>query len=158
MPSITCATCDAVFHARASAIARGKRFCSIPCRARSEDVKAQLRASASTRDISGDRNPNWKGGLVRGVNGRMLVYCPGDPEAKHLGGSHALRYRIIAREKLGRPLRPDEVVHHVNGDPTDDRPGNLAVMTQQEHTALHASDHRDIVTGRFTEQPARRTR
>jgi hypothetical protein len=29
-------------------------------------------------------------------------------------------------------------VHHVNGDPTDDRPENLMILaTRAEHTALH---------------------
>ena len=38
---------------------------------------------------------------------------------------------------LGRSLQGDEVVHHVNGNVSDDRLENLEVMTNSEHSALH---------------------
>jgi hypothetical protein len=47
---------------------------------------------------------------------------------------------------LGRHLQPDEIVHHINGIVNDDRPENLAVMTQSEHAKLH----RDPIEGKFT--------
>lgn len=45
-------------------------------------------------------------------------------------------------QQLGRYLTDDEIVHHVNGDPADNRPENLAVMTQPEHVSLHAAERR----------------
>jgi DNA-binding NtrC family response regulator len=48
-------------------------------------------------------------------------------------------YREIATLRIGRPLREDEVVHHVNGDRCDNDPGNLVVMTREEHSRLHSS-------------------
>lgn len=41
------------------------------------------------------------------------------------------------QEHLKRPLRDDEVVHHINGDKTDNRVENLAVMSQSEHAQIH---------------------
>lgn len=55
----------------------------------------------------------------------------------HSGGKRTYRYRLVAEQMLGRPLRSDEVVHHINDDPTDDRPENLRVMTREDHTVLH---------------------
>lgn len=69
--------------------------------------------------------------------GRALVYAPGDPHATHMGGTHAYEYRLVAAQKIGRPLKDDEIVHHINEDFTDNRPENLQVMTRAEHNRLH---------------------
>jgi hypothetical protein len=43
--------------------------------------------------------------------------------------------------KLGRPLQPDEVVHHIDGDHTNNKPNNLEVMDRKEHTRMHVKDY-----------------
>lgn len=46
-------------------------------------------------------------------------------------------HRIVAEQKLGRSLRPGEIVHHIDGNFLNNDPDNLAVMTQSEHIRLH---------------------
>lgn len=43
---------------------------------------------------------------------------------------------------LGRPLDFTEVVHHKDGDHTNDSPDNLEVLSPSEHTKRHIEEHR----------------
>ena len=117
-------------------------------------TKTKLRASiAANGGRRGARNGHWKGGRRMIHDGRTVVYAPGHPNARLYGGDFILRYRKVATEQLGRALHEDEVVHHINGNPTDDRPENLSVMKQSEHARCHLEGRRDLVTGQFVKKP-----
>ena len=49
-----------------------------------------------------------------------------------------MTYRQIAERALGKPLPAGAEVHHLNGDPSDNRPGNLVICQDAEyHDLLH---------------------
>ena len=47
-------------------------------------------------------------------------------------------HRWIMEQELGRELRQDEVVHHIDGDKRNNDVSNLQVMTRSEHARLHS--------------------
>lgn len=85
---------------------------------------------------AGKRNPNWCGGRSIASTGYVLVRMPGHPLADVRG--YVYEHRLVAMQMLGRPLRKGEVVHHKNGNKTDNRPENLEVM---ESVASHRHAH-----------------
>ena len=60
--------------------------------------------------------------------GRVMVYAPDSPMANH--GGYVYRYRLVMAGVLGRPLLRTELVHHTDGDCSNDDPENLEVMTR----------------------------
>lgn len=58
-----------------------------------------------------------------------------------LYGRHA--HRVVAEEKIGRPLRPGEIVHHVDENKQNYAPDNLDVLpSQSEHARRHGRTKR----------------
>jgi len=46
-------------------------------------------------------------------------------------------HRVVMERILGRPLTVNEVVHHKNADTSDNRPENLELLKNGEHTRKH---------------------
>ena len=151
----TCEQCAAPFLATKQEVERGwARFCSRECsslgsRTRVECVcetcgKSHLVApckiahgegrfcsrSCANRNRKGAAASNWRGGGGSlDYHGYIRIFRDG----------HALReHRRVMEEHLGRPLLRDEVVHHINGEKTDNRIENLVLMSRAEHSRFHA--------------------
>ena len=61
----------------------------------------------------------------------------GNPGTKYYKINGKFLHRVIAEEILGRPLRKDEVVHHINLNKLDNRKDNIFVCSNKEHLRLH---------------------
>lgn len=61
-------------------------------------------------------------------NGYRVIQIDGKPIKEH---------RHIAEIKLGRKLKPTEIVHHIDGNKINNDPNNLEIMTIAEHSSMH---------------------
>lgn len=76
---------------------------------------------------------------ARLLNGYNVVYDPNHPRAMKsavwLG--YVYEHIKVATSCLGRSLKNDEVVHHLDGNRLNNRTENLLVLLRSEHFKLH---------------------
>lgn len=69
------------------------------------------------------------------ARGYVQIHQPHHPRANSWG--YVYEQILVAEEKIGRPLYKNEVAHHINENPNDNRPENIIVMDFAEHRRLH---------------------
>lgn len=74
------------------------------------------------------------------TNGYRLVWAPGDPSSSRSNGNWAPEHRLVMAEIIGRPLRTNENVHHINGVKTDNRPENLELWVSSQPSGQRIPD------------------
>lgn len=88
---------------------------------------------------TGATNIAWKGGERLDKDGYVLIRMPSHPQAVH---GYVRKHRLVMEQKLGRPLKRHEVVHHKNKNKKDNRPSNLSLFSSNAaHLASELKHH-----------------
>lgn len=69
------------------------------------------------------------------------LYIEGGYLVKYIDGynkkGNAKLHRLIVEENIGRKLKPNEIIHHIDGNKLNNNINNLQIMTTSEHSRLH---------------------
>jgi len=150
---VACAQCGKEFWKFKSKPDR--RYCSLSCALTARNLTDAN--PAYHRDISGEKNPmygsrrygadnpmygrrksktpHWKGGRKVRKDGYVLIVAPDDHPhpayTKPSGTKYILEHRHIMEQYLDRYLDPQEVVHHIDGDASNNTIENLRLFSNQ---------------------------
>ena len=92
-------------------------------------ISGALQGKKHPTSHRGEKHYNWKGGR-KYINGYVLIWKPDHPYASKNG--YIFEHRLIVEQALGRYLRADEYIHHINGKRDDNRLENLRLVTHHK--------------------------
>lgn len=159
MLTLICPICNKSFERKKSHVKslQNTPTCSYKCRA-TRDKKSRKKLTCDYCEKTYYVPPSYiKWNKIKGRNNNFCSSkCRTNYYSENSGGSESLsdngyirvasnkypsgyqyKHRIVMQEKLGRSLKTDEHVHHINGDKLDNRPENLEVVSSTEHHKKH---------------------
>lgn len=117
------------------------------CRPQSEAAKEKLRnanlgkimSDESCKKISESRKIHGIGHKKVRSDGYIGLFFPEHPNSTRDG--YIMEHRFVMEKHLGRELKSEEVVHHINHDRKDNRIENLMLFpSESEHAKYHAKE------------------
>jgi hypothetical protein len=149
-PNVKCVLCGTPMYRKPRILAKGAgRYCSRACRNKAHPPKNHRPPT-----MRGAANPAWKGGVTQfkkkgNYTGVIYVRAPewALPMARKDG--YVMQHRLVMAQTCGFLLTRNEVVDHLDHNPSNNHPSNLALYPSN-------GDHKRGEVGRFAEGVANR--
>ena len=112
-----------------------KKAISNSNKGRVSPLKGKHLSEETRKKISESHTLKGAGHKKTRQDGYIALYYPSHPRSNKEG--YIMEHIYVMEQYIGRPLKSDEVVHHINHKRDDNRINNLQVMTFKEHCSLH---------------------
>lgn len=90
----------------------------------------------NSKNKIGKKSNNWKGGFLKNKDGYIYQLSSNHPNKNSLG--YVYKHRLIMEKHLGRFLTSEEVVHHIDKNPSNNSIKNLMLFPNNgEHRKYH---------------------
>mgnify|MGYP001571675612 CR=1 FL=1 len=118
---------------------------------RSEETKEKIRQSALYRYQDPAMRKKTSDALKQAYReGRVVTLRRRGPLRKYdkrgvvllwINNRRISAHRFVLETILKRPLRSDEHVHHLDGNPSNNKPQNLVLVTPRLHNLIHRTEY-----------------
>lgn len=95
--------------------------------------KGSKQTAEHIRKRSGENSSTWKGGRHIDKYGYVRISCKRMYKKDHREREH----RLIMETELGRRLLTSEIIHHIDGDKTNNELANLFLSDNSAHQKAH---------------------
>lgn len=142
-----CKICDIIFYVEEKTMKRGI-YCSTKCYGISKKGKPSWNkglTKETDKRVEYYRPTTFKKGRTHPLKGkkrkfirckgRLFIYQPDNPCCYRDG--YILNSRFKMEKHIKRSLMPTEVIHHIDGDYTNDKMSNLMLLRRNDHSKLH---------------------
>lgn len=111
----------------------------------SEEARRSFSKTHKGKVVSEETKQKMRGPRKHGLghrkkrhDGYIGVYLPDESNSKHR--TYIMEHVYVMEQAIGRKLKDDEVVHHINHVRDDNRLENLKLMTRKEHCSFHMKE------------------
>lgn len=116
----------------------GKKHSDKVLRIISETHKGKKLSDSTKKKMSDSKKLKGIGHRKKRIDGYIGLYFPNHPAANKDG--YLMEHRYVMERHIGRALKDNEVVHHINSNRVDNRIENLKLMTITEHASFHMKE------------------
>jgi len=103
--------------------------------------KPSTKRGKTFKNLQREKSVNWKGGRYVGTDGYVMVLVKSGSTNRKSGWDNYKKEHVVLIEKqLGRKIRKNECIHHIDGNKQNNNLDNLVVIkSNKHHRQIHFS-------------------